>query len=666
MLVQPGQVVEFIENNSFVTAVCLQLKGDKPRLLTQANRETTMAARRLVGRPGPALNLAVPREEIIAQLKELDHQRNLAARDIDLVELWELLVEENTSETVAPSFAAGLIFGEPVESDQISALIRAVINDKTYFRYNQTDLLVTSVEKVEQLLAQKVRQEELAREKVEIGKWLAAVWAGRQVQPPQGMEEIIGRLIDVAVHGTDSDHSARVKGYLEASGLKSKQAPFELLVKLGRFSRDEDLDIRRLNLPTAFPEPVAALAEEVARQATAHDDWSNRVDLTDLPTFTLDGAATTDFDDALSLETLPDRLRVYVHITDAARWVKAGSLLDDEALARSSSIYLPDKILPMLPSVLSEKAFSLVQGQTRPAISLRAELTPDGELLDYSFLRSLVRIDERLIYSRIDAELDARPDLQTLYKLAAALKERRRQDGAMIIEVPEVSVAIKEDRLELIRFDQTTPSRMLVAELMILANRLAAEALAKAEIPALFRTQRPPSKKVQIDDNSDPLWVLLKQRMTFSPLEITTKPAPHAGMGLPAYTTFTSPIRRYMDLVAQRQMNGLWPGRSPIYDEAGLEQLRQAVTPTMRAQNQLKFRRQRYWLLRYIEQQGDKVWDALVLDRIHNRFSLFILEPMLRTSTPKLPMTALEPGATIQVQVTQIDPRDDYIQVKAV
>ena len=195
MLVQPGQVVEFIENNSFVTAVCLQLKGDKPRLLTQTNREMTMAARRLVGRPGPDLNLAVPREEIVARLKELDHQRNLAAREIDLVELWELLVEDNASETISPSFAAGLIFGEPVESDQISALIRAVIRDKTYFRYNQTDLLVTASEKVEHLLAQKIRQEELAREKKEIGKWLSAVWAGRQVEPPRAVEEIIDRLI---------------------------------------------------------------------------------------------------------------------------------------------------------------------------------------------------------------------------------------------------------------------------------------------------------------------------------------------------------------------------------------------------------------------------------------------------------------------------------------
>ena len=457
-----------------------------------------------------------------------------------------------------------------------------------------------------------------------------------------------------------------MKGYLEAAGLKSKQAPFELLVKLGRFSRDEDLDIRWLNLPTVFPEPVLIEAEEIADQATAHDDWSNRTDLTELPTFTLDGEATTDFDDALSVEILPDRLRVYVHITDAARWIKAGSLADDEALARSSSIYLPDKILPMLPPVLSEKAFSLIQGQRRSAISLRADLTPDGELLEYTFVRSLVRVDERLIYSQSNAELDARPDLQALYKLAAALKERRRQDGAMIIEVPEVSVVINEDKLELIRFDQTTPTRMLVAELMILANRLAADALAQAGIPALFRTQRPPSKKVQIDENSDPLWILLKQRMTFNPLEIMTKPAPHAGMGLAAYTTFTSPIRRYMDLITQRQMNGLWPGRSPIYDQAGLEQLRQTVTPTMRAQNQLKFRRHRYWLLKYIEQQGDKVWDALVLDRIHSRFSLFILEPMLRTSTAKLPMTALEPGATIQVQATQVDPRDDYIQIKVV
>ncbi len=666
-LVKIGQVVEYIADNRFVIGVCLELKKDRPRLLTEANREIVLPVRRLVYPDGPIITIDSSREELAARLKETAARREKLKLQVDLSEIWELVADEVGEEPLDPAFAAGLLFGEPVDFDHISAVIRAVIDDKIYFRYRPEGLVVTSAEKVESLMAQRARAEELARERETAGGWLAEVWAGREPAPPADAEEIIERLIDVAVFGAESRQFSRVKSYLDAAGIKSRDAAFKLLVKLGRFDEDEDLEIRRLGLPTSFPDEVTAEAENVADSPPDEERWSDRADLTGLETFTIDGAETKDFDDALSLVIQGGRRTVYIHITDVTPFVAPGSALDVEARSRASSIYLPDRRLPMLPPVLSEGLLSLTEGRLRPALSLKVELDESAEIMGYNVVKSRVRVDRRLTYDQADALIETEPGLAELHKLAVKLKERRLRDGAMVLETPEVAVRVGEDgRVEVERFEEPGPSRMMIAEMMVLANRLIAATLAQAGVPTLFRAQDPPTTSFDPPEGADPLWVTLRRRMLFNRLELTTCPTPHAGMGLPAYTTFTSPIRRYLDLVTIRQLSALLDGVMPPYNEPDLEDLCQSLAPLLRAHNQLRFRRHRYWLLKYLAQHPDREWEALVLDRLHDRFSLVLLETMLRAASPKLDASALTPGQRIKVRTTRIDPRDDVLRLEIV
>lgn len=674
-MVRTGQLVEYIADNRFIVGVCLELKNDKPRVLTENNRETTVPARRLINPQGQIIDVNSSRQELLDALTRVSARREEIRSGIDLTELWELVVEEESGQTLDPVYLAGMLFGEPVDPDNVSGLIRAVIDDKLLFRYSPEGLTVTPADKVEQLTEQRARAEALEEERLRIGGWLAGVWSGRSRDgedrlPVDGetAEQVMDLLADVAVFGQESRHFTKVKTYLEAAGIKRPRAAFGLLVRLGRFDPDEDLEIKRLRLPLNFPDDVARAADDVAATGYHSGLSVGRRDLDGLDIFTIDGPETRDFDDALSVETLADGLRVHIHIADPTPFLDTDSALDVEARNRASSIYLPDKRIPMLPPSLSEGLLSLLEGRRRPAISLMVNLDAEMNVTGHSFTKTDLAVTRRLTYGQADEMIAQEQNgLDRLWQLAQRLKDRRRDEGAMILEVPEVSVFhVGEGRVEVTRHEEQGPARMMVAEMMVLANRLAAGDLAEAGVPALFRAQEPPSGRFEAPEGADPLWVTLRQRMLFNRLELTTCPAPHAGMGLEAYTTFTSPIRRYLDLVAIRQMGMLMDGGLPVYNEPELEELCQTVAPLLRTHNQLRFRRNRYWLLKYMSQDMDREWEAVVLDRLARNFSLMLLDTMLRMPSPKCDADTLTPGTRIKVRATKIDPLDDIIRLEFV
>ena len=663
-MLERGQVVEYIDDGRFVTAVCLDFKKDKPRLLTHLGRETVIPARRLIDASGPVLPSGLSRDETVEKLRQLSLAREELARNMDLPELWSLLEEDDQGQVLSPDFLAGFFFSDPPTPDQVSALIRAILEDRTFFRYKPEGVTVNPQDKVEELQTQRLRDQELAREKEEVGSWLARVWADEQAKPPGNEQEVVDHLIDVALNGPESTLAGRVKGYLDEAGIKAGNAAFKLLVKMGRFEADEDLDLRRLQIPSTFPEEVLEQARTRADEGLDGFDWSNRVDLTNMDVFTIDGASTRDFDDALSYETDGREHLIHVHITDISPFIQDGSDLDTEARARASSLYLPDKRLPMLPEVLSEGLFSLQEGQLRPALSMKVRLDNQGNVLSRELLKTRIAVSRRLVYRDVDQSLEHDPKMARLAGLAEILKAKRIQDGAMVLDVPEVVVWPGPDRVEIDRIENTTPSRLLVAEMMILANRLCADILSEAGYAAPFRCQDPPKQVFDAPDGADPLWVTLRRRMLFSPLEISPSCGPHAGLGLKAYTTFTSPIRRYHDLITIRQLNALLNGGKPVYDQASLEEMQVSLTPIMRSHNRLKFRRQRYWLLKYLSQDRDRPLEAVVLRRIYDKFSLVLLETMLRVATPVLPATALREGDRVMIKIAKVDPLDDVLRIE--
>ena len=658
---EPGQIVEFFEDKRILVGVVLEFKGERLRVLAQNSREMTLPPKRILY-AGPSLSLAgASRQDLLRRLEAAALEREDLKNSIDLEEVWELLAQEEQAMTVAEM--ADLWFGG-ASPPQVAAMGRRLREDRFLFKYKEGRVFPQTPETVEQLKEQHRRELERGRELEEVGAWLQALWEGREVhaQPPgrAGVVEVLRRM---AVWGAEAPDYAQGKAYLEQARLQAPDAPFRLLVRLGIFQEDEDLDLYRLEVPQEFSSEARDHSRRLSQSPPPDPYASRRQDLTGLATLTVDGERTRDFDDALSLEETPEGLRLGIHIADVSALVHPGDALDLEARERGTSIYLPEHRLPMFPEEISEDVLSLLAHQERLAVSFLVTLTPDGEILDWAVLPSRIKVARRLTYREVDDLLDQDPKLAALSRLTRRLKERRLAREGYELRLPEVWVTFNfQGEPQISVEDQETESRQLVAEAMVLANSLAARLLAEQGIPAIYRSQPEPREPIRREDGKS-LLELWQDRRRLSRVVMDLAPQPHWGLGLPCYTFATSPIRRYLDLVSHRQLLAAASGLPPVYDREALEQIITYIGPAMRRAGLLKARRLRYWLLKYLAARVGQTREALVLESLPHRYRLMLPEMLLEFFMQAPASRKLTPGDTILVRLDKVSPREDQIKV---
>jgi len=408
-----------------------------------------------------------------------------------------------------------------------------------------------------------------------------------------------GRIV---VRGSDARGAS--PGELVLLGLAPRSSARVLRV-LGSTEVARDV-IEALMLDRGLRRGFHANVEREARESVQRvaSEGEPRRDLRSLATFTIDPASARDFDDAVSAQTLPDgAARVWVHIADVAAHVREGSALEGEARRRATSVYVPGAVEPMLPHVLSSGACSLLPGQERAAVTVELEF--DGaRVRRAAFYRSLIRSDEGLDYEQVDrifagAEPAAAPwgePLRVTREVAGALARRREQTGALVLDSSEPEFSFDEQgNVNEIDARSQTESHRLIEHLMIAANEAVAELLVKEAVPCLFRVhERPDPERVErLVDQLASLQVptppvpepmsstqaaelvaaissaverhvrraghgrlaltslvlrSLKQAY-YSPRNIG-----HAGLHSASYCHFTSPIRRYPDIVCHRAL----------------------------------------------------------------------------------------------------------------
>jgi len=390
---EPGSIVEFFEEKGILCGVALELKGERLRVLAQNSREFTLPPKRLL-HAGPALALdRMSRQELLKRLEDTAREREALKGAINLQELWELLAQENHSTTVAE--LAELWFGR-ASADEVAAAGRSLWEDRFLFKHKDDQVIPNPPELVAQLHEQQERELARCQEIEEVGAWLQAVWEGRELtaQPPW-RDRLVALLRQMAVFGAEAPDYAQGKAYLDKARVGSGDAPFRLLMRLGVFQEDEDLDLHRLEVPQEFSAETLSQTRQLAGPAPADPYAARRQDLTGLELITIDGERTRDFDDALSLEQSPEGWRLGIHISDVSALVLADTPMDREALVRATSIYLPERRLPMLPEEISEDLLSLLPHQERRALSFMVTLSPEAEVLDWDIVPSLIKVGRR-------------------------------------------------------------------------------------------------------------------------------------------------------------------------------------------------------------------------------------------------------------------------------
>ena len=427
-------------------------------------------------------------------------------------------------------------------------------------------------------------------------------------------------------------------------------------------------------MPSSHDFPQEALQEaKDLREGFSPADYEGRTDFRELPTVTVDPSDAKDFDDALSVVEEGEGFRLYVHIADVSHYVKTGSALDAEARRRGNSTYLPGVAYHMLPPALASDLCSLVPGQPRLTVTMEMLLDGKGRVTAHSVHRGVIRSSARLSYEEAQAVLNGResapeavqPLLRGAHELSRRLFRRRLAKGSLDLDLPEASLRFGQSgRVEEILPSVRLESHRIVEEAMILCNEVVAQDLVRTGAPGLFRVHEEPTLRkleelrpllnalglgeASRGDLSNPfvLQKVLKAAeghrasklvaylilRAMNQARYSPAPSPHYGLGLQRYCHFTSPIRRYPDLVAHRSLKSAAFGKAG--DGEDLEALAAHCSRTERESEQAEREVVIWCQMAFLAERLGETFDALILGFSRFGIRVELIEHLIEGTCP--------------------------------
>jgi len=657
---ESGNVVEYIDSKKIICAVVLEVKNQRLRLLTETNREVNISTSRLSHKCEMRMDPSMGRNTLVSTLKEISSRRRALISQINVKELWEVLNTEQ--EWIDLDTMTGFCFPESPSCDHESAVVRAFFTNRLYFRFNRDRFFPHTEDQVEQKILQEREAARRNRIIKEGGEWLKNILNDNHPSPPKNKTQIINILKSFYLFKKESKHYNLAKAMLVKAGINADEGIFQVLAKLGFFDKNENTDLYRYNISTSFPDNVMERATELASLQQEFSDNRMRKDLTMLSLMTIDGQATLDFDDAISIEDHGDHYTLGIHIIDVGHFIEKGDCIDQEALARGSSIYMPDQKIPMLPACLAENLCSLKAGELRPAISIMVNLSRFCEIIDYEIIPSLIRVEHQLTYYNVNIIARDSKEISILRNIAEQFREDRMAAGAVQITLPDINIWVDENNeVTVNRINRESPGRMLVSEIMIMANWLMAKFLAEHNAPAIYRSQTAPRDRLYKGTEGS-LFQNCMQRRLLSRFVLNPEPEHHSGLGLNAYVTATSPIRKYFDLATQRQIRAVLGLEEP-YTIKEIDNIIQMLEQPMSCVLKLQFNRQRYWLLKYLEKKIGQKEEAVVLYKRRNNYQILISEYMIECDLPLSSGIDLKPEDLIQITIQHANARRNLLSV---
>ena len=585
-----GVIVEYLDGATLRAALVVRDSSDRLGVRDASGREHLVARQLVLLRhPGGPVSA----DALRPALEKIEEERERLRTELDLDLLWDVVHEQERA--FSAEELAELFFGQRSAAGT-SVMLEALLRDRVHFVRRNLEFAPRDREQVERLRVQesrvKMRSEEGRRTR-ELIEGIVAGGPAPEGEEPARMAASLLRYLE-----NPYTRNQNLTAILERAvpDVDPAEAAFEILERMG-------------NAPAA---PRYALigglrtefgADVLAEAASATAPAARRAGA-EVAAFTIDDEETVEIDDALGCERLAGgAIRVWIHIALVADFVRRAGAIDIEASARATTVYLPETTIRMLPDEISCGRASLIASEARPVLTTEVTIAPDGSIVASAIYPSTIRVAGRLTYAEVDRMLAGGADgsagagaaIAALNETALRLRERRRQSGAILFQRREPKVRVRGDEIDIEVIDANSPARTMVAELMILSNNAAARFAADNRVPLIYRVQ-------PASDNA-----LVKARLSLYP-EF------HAGLGLECYAQVSSPIRRYADLVLQRQIVAAAVGDAPAYSsDEMLAVLANCENADVDAKN-LERRARRFWTLRYLERQAlDRTLEATAM-----------------------------------------------------
>ncbi len=410
----------------------------------------------------------------------------------------------------------------------------------------------------------------------------------------------------------------------------------EALVASGALPERVDPSPARAGLTRDRERPVL---EEALQLAAVPRDTSAREDFTASHAVAVDDPDTREVDDAVSVRRDGDHVELCVHIGDVAAAVPCDGALDADVRARASSLYVPDGAVLLFPPELVLRRLALSVDEPRDALTGVFRLDAEGTVHAARFVRSRLRLARRAAYDATTDVAQLAADAahgELLVRVAEQLRAARERRGARILQLPTTKVELVDGAPHVSLRHQDTPGDRVVSEAMVLFNAQAAEALAAAHAPAVYRGQgaEAPAGRAA-PEKDDPLFAA-RVRRTFARIETAAEPLGHAGLGVGAYAQCTSPMRRYGDLVNQRQLAAVLAGAPLPYNATEIEALLPHLAERERAVRRAADDRAWFWIVRALADSGRTTLEGL-LSRTPRRAPGAVWVPELCRELPLRP-----------------------------
>ena len=650
MLSLEGRIIEFLDAEQLHVAYVRKQDHDRLHVIDPRGRNLSVSGDRVV-----VVHRAAAEGDFPAIARQISDKVSARQSEVDVELLWQSL--GGSQREMQPAELAEMFFAED-SPEAASAVFRALSEDNLFFKRKGSQFLARSVEQVSTELTRRQRQREREQFRERTSTIIWQLLKQKKAAIPSDAGPILDRIQNWLRYRTGDE----VGGLLEeiAGPAKARDAAYEILARAGRIDASLDRFLVMAGIETEFSPQLIEVTEQL--RPFAHDEA--RFDYQNAVTFTIDDEDTREVDDALSVVHRGAEIVVGIHIADVSAFVEKGDLLDVEAGRRSSTIYLPATTVCMFPERLSTNLASLNFGSPRPAYTVEVRFDEQGNRLGYRIALTTVNVERRFSYDEADRAFDAgnTSSLQTLHRIAQQLHNERAARGAITFRRPELKIRITGGEIEIKKINTSSPSRFIVSEMMILANGLSADFASVNALPVIYRTQEPRDAVAVEEAPAVDALAFERLRKTFKRSRLSLTPGLHSGLGLSAYTQASSPIRRYADLVTQRQFTSMLRGAAIPH---GREELLRILVTAEAAEQEIRTiedRSMNYWLLEYLSRyKKDEQLSAVVLDLKGN---IEIEDFYLRSKLT--PANKLQPGEVVQVRIESIEPEKTEVRFRLV
>ncbi len=651
----PGEVVLFRKRKEPSLGIFIRALGDKLTLFSEEGREADIDPDKVAFMSGIRIEGEFTASEKKLKLRDLRRDLDVEKQDIDLVTIWQCY--EGSQDEVPFDELLSLYFGDNGVSDRERlALFWAVDKDDIYFRRGEGGYSPRAQEEAAEIIRKKENEE---RKKYELEKalyWAKGVLHGNA--PSNGVpEEVSGYVELLRGYVTYLDkfgRSPEAKSFLSEIGIRDVEGALEFLIKAGAWREDEDPILKRFSIRDEFPDGVEIESDNLIAGGLPSEGFE---DLTDLDIFSIDDENTEDIDDALSIRETDAGTEVGIHISNVAALVPKWSDADEEAGRRSETIYLPEKRIHMFPLRLVRERLSLVEGTQRLSLTLFVTFDGENNIRGQRFTNSIVRVRKNMSYAEGSEFFQNDPAGIRMKEIAQSLRGGRLEAGALIVQLPQLKIRINGDgRIKIEKNNMNSIAHVVVAEMMILMNRMSGRFLKENKVPGIFRSQpEPVPDDVRTLDDTSPLYPVRVVKYLRAP-RVGLNPEPHMSLGIDVYTQVTSPIRRYPDIIMQRQIVSELLYGEAAYSEEEIENLYPRIEAGIREKRTIERQRERYWLYKHLRSLEGGEIEGVISSVQDTKASAYLPDYLFETPVSLGSDRVPEEGARVRLRVRKVDP----------